>query len=88
MTDIHLDGPLQRARGVIGRYPQDGERYVMSYEKPRMLAVHMLGVRRPLLVEWLLEDDFVTRAVLQPWVGSGQAWADTVIESAPEVGAC
>jgi len=84
MTDIYLDGPLQRARGVIGRYPDDDERYVFAYDEPRVLAVHMVGVQRPLLVEWLLEDDVVGSEVLQPWVGSGEAWADTVIESAPE----
>jgi hypothetical protein len=44
----------------------------------------MLGVRRPLLVEWLLDREVVQTQVLDPWVGKGQAWADTVIEQAPE----
>jgi hypothetical protein len=84
VTDIHLTGPIARARGVIGRYPSDGERYIFEYDRPRVLGVHMLGVRRPLLVEWLLDREVVQTQVLDPWVGKGQAWADTVIEQAPE----
>jgi hypothetical protein len=69
---------------VIGRYPRDGERYIFEYDKPRVLGVHMLGVRRPLLVDWLLDREVVQTQVLDPWVGKGQAWADTVIEQSPE----
>jgi uncharacterized membrane protein (UPF0127 family) len=82
-TDIHLDGPLARARGVIGRYPAEDERYIFRFDEPQQLGVHMLGVCQPLLVEWLLEDDVVESQVLRPWVGHARARADTVVEQRP-----
>jgi len=39
-TDIHLDGPLARARGVIGRYPAEDERYIFRFDEPQQLGVH------------------------------------------------
>jgi hypothetical protein len=83
-TDIYLNGPLQRARGVIARYPDTDERYVFEYQEPTTLTVHMVGVRRPLLVKWLLAGEIVRSEVLKPWLGHASARADTVIEQRPE----
>jgi hypothetical protein len=83
-TDIYLNGPFERGRGVIGRYPDVDERYVFEYEQPTTLTVHMVGVRRPLLVKWLLAGEIVRSEVLRPWVGHASARADTVIEQRPD----
>jgi len=80
-----LSGPIQKARGVIGRYPDENERYVFPYDEAQMLPVHMVGVSGPLLVRWLLDDDLVDERVLMPWVGSHSAYADTVTEQRPRV---
>jgi len=80
-----LSGPIQKARGVIGRYPDENERYVFTYDEPQKLGVHMLGVSGPLLVRWLLDDELVEEKVLLPCWGSHSAYADTVTEQRPRV---
>jgi hypothetical protein len=85
MIEHILSGPIQKARGVIGRYPDENERYVFPYGEPQMLGVHMLGVSGPLLVRWLLDDELVDEQVLMPWWGSHSAYADTVTEQRPRV---
>jgi Uncharacterized ACR, COG1430. len=83
VTDHYLKGPWQRARGVIGREPGPEERYIFEYDEPQILGVHMLGVRQPLLVTWLLDGSIEKEKVLMPWRGHGKAFADTVIEQQP-----
>lgn len=85
MIEHILSGPIQKARGVIGRYPDENERYVFPYDEPQMLGVHMIGVSGPLLVRWLLDDELVDEQVLMPWTGSHSAYADTVTEQRPRV---
>jgi len=85
MIDHILSGPIQKARGVIGRYPDENERYVFLYDEPQMLGVHMIGVSGPLLVRWLLDDELVDEQVLMPWWGSHSAYADMVTEQRPRV---
>lgn len=85
MIEHILSGPIQKARGVIGRYPDENERYVFPYDEPQMLGVHMIGVSGPLLVRWLLDDELVDEQVLMPWTGSHTAYADTVTEQRPRV---
>jgi len=80
VIDHVLDGPIEQARGVIGREPGPDERYIFRYDRPQMLGVHMIGVWKPLLVTWLLEDELVEQEVLRPWIGRAKHYGDTVIE--------
>ncbi len=84
MSDYILDTPYQRARGVIGRYPEDGERYILSYDSIAERGVHMVGVRRPLRVTWMAGDEIAKQEVLEPWTGTGSARADRIIEERPD----
>lgn len=83
MTDHYLTGPIQRARGVIGRYPADGDRYIFRWSDVDVRDMRMLGVTQPLLVTWIAEGDIIDEQVLQPIIGKHAAVADTVIEQAP-----
>lgn len=78
-----LTGPIEQARGVIGRYPDPGERYVFEFDSVAPRPIHMLGVRRPLRVRWLTPDGIETTKTLRPWVGSATHRADLVIEERP-----
>jgi hypothetical protein len=84
MTDIHLRGPLSRARGVIARYPSPSERYIFEWTDISPRRIHMLGVRRALIVEWWAEGEFVSREHLKPWFGTAIHRADRVIEYSPD----
>lgn len=84
IEDIVLDTQRERAKGVIGRYPEPNERYVFDLDRPQYYPVHMIGVRRPLRVTWLLDGEIVHRKTLRPWLGVGMAKADTVIEERPQ----
>lgn len=83
MPDRTLRSPLQQARGVIGRYPDPGERYVFEFDTAARRSVHMIGVRRPLRVTWLEDGDIVQEATLRPWMGHRSARADRVVEERP-----
>ena len=83
MTDHHLTGRLSRARGVIGRYPDPNERYIFEWTGVAGRPIHMLGVRRPLVVEWHIAGAMVVRETLRPWVGRASHPADRVIEYRP-----
>jgi len=84
MIDHHLTGRLSRARGVIGRYPDPDERYILEWSDIEHRPIHMLGVTRPLVVEWHQRGAMVRREMLRPWVGHASHPADRVIEYAPE----
>jgi len=84
MTDYRLTGYLARARGVIGRYPDPGDRYILEWSTIAGRPIHMLGVTRPLIVEWHQRGAMVRREMLRPWVGHASHPADRVIEYAPE----
>jgi hypothetical protein len=43
----------------------------------------MLGVRRPLEVEWWADGDLVRVEELRPWIGAATARADRVVERRP-----
>jgi len=81
--DVVLSGPLEKMRGVIGRYPEEGQHYVFEYDRVAPAAIHMLFVRRPLDVSWYVDDELVHRGVLEPWTGFGVHKADKVIEERP-----
>jgi hypothetical protein len=46
----------------------------------------MVGVRRPLRVEWRVDGETVAVETLRPWTGWAIHRADTVVESRPDEG--
>jgi len=78
-----LDTPFQRARGVIGRYPAENERYILRYDSVDERGVHMVGVTRPLRVTWVADGEITHEEVLEPWTGTASAEADEIIEKRP-----
>lgn len=83
MTDIVLDGGLEKMRGVIGRYPEEGEEYVFKYDNVAKRGIHMVFVRRPLEVSWYVGDELEHRETLEPWTGYGRHRADRIVERRP-----
>ena len=83
MNRVVLDGHLGQVRGVIGRYPDEGEEYVFEYDRVAERGIHMLFVRRPLDVMWVVDGAVEHRETLEPWTGFGVHRADVVIESRP-----
>lgn len=81
---IVLSSLFDQLRGVIGRYPDPGQEFVFEFDSVAERAVHMVGVRGPLEVEWYVGDDLVRVEQLTPWVGYASAQADRVIERRPE----
>jgi len=81
--NIHVTSRFGKARGVIGRYPNEYESYVFTWDVPRMRRVHMLGVTRPLEVVWIRDGIVVAKKVLEPWTGTDNHIADMVIERKP-----
>lgn len=84
MREHVLTGPLEKARGVIGRYPEPDERFVYQFDEVAVRRFHMVGVTKPLRVEWFVGDDLVNDDTLRPWIGRASAPADRVIERRPE----
>lgn len=80
MAETTLTGPVEQARGVIGREPDVGERYVFEFDSVSYRAVHMVGVRRPLRVTWEVRGQTQAVKTLRPWTGWGIHLADRVIE--------
>jgi uncharacterized membrane protein (UPF0127 family) len=79
-TDHTLESGLDKLRGVIGREPAPGERYIFEFDDVEARAVHMLFVTEPLLVRWLAHGEVTQEVILQPWTGHATAPADRVIE--------
>jgi len=75
-----LTGPLEQARGVIGREPGPDEAYVFAFDGIADRLVHMVGVRKPLRVEWHVDGHCVRSEELAPWTGYASHRADTVVE--------
>jgi len=80
MTDYVMTSWYAKFRGVIGRYPDPGDRYLFPFDSVRAVPVHMLGVTKPLEVEWWANGMLVERRQLPAWTGSHKARADLVIE--------
>ena len=78
-----LSSSLQQLRGVIGRYPGPDQEFVFEFDTVAERDVHMLGVHRPLEVEWWADGDLVRVAELRPWIGAATAQADRVVERQP-----
>ena len=84
MADKVLDTSFQRARGVIGRYPDSADRYILRYNTIDERGVHMVGVRKPLKVTWMAGDEITRQEILEPWTGTACARADKIIEERPD----
>jgi len=82
MTDTYLRSPLQQARGVIGQYPDPGDRYIFVFDDVQQRTISMIAVTKPLKVQWLVEGTVMQTKVLRPWIGRHTAPADVVIEAA------
>ena len=80
--DVILDSWLGRARGVLGRYPEPGQRYIFRWEYIDIRDMRMLGVSKPLKVTWIADGSVTQTKVLRPWIGRGKAPADVIIEEA------
>jgi hypothetical protein len=79
---IILDTYWEQVRGVIGRYPNENEIYVLQYDNVKPRLIHMIGVNRPLHVTWVIDNSIVAEQILQPWTGMARHRADRVIERA------
>jgi hypothetical protein len=76
-----LSGPLEQARGVIGREPNMGERFIFEFDEVDDRLVHMVGVTKPLLVKFMLDGAVTFETRLQPWIGHARAQCDTIVET-------
>ena len=85
MSEQVLTGALEQARGVIGRYPGPRESYRFEFDSVRRRRFHMLGVSRPLRIEFFVGEKCVRKTIMRPWVGTAAARCETVIESRPGV---
>lgn len=84
MGETHvLRSRFQQMRGVIGRYPDADEQFVFEFGDVGERPVHMVGVTRPLQVEWYVNGEIECLKTLSPWTGRGSARADKVIERRP-----
>jgi len=84
MVNRILNSRFQRARGVIGRYPDEDERYVLEYDSVEERGIHMICVTQPLRVTWIAGGEVTKEATLEPWTGVGSARADRIIEERPD----
>ncbi len=88
-TDVEIaDSLLSQATGLMGRAELPGG-YALVLEVgeglfgPSRQVVHMLFVRTPLDVLWLVDDEVTRVARLEPWRGIGVARADRIVELPP-----
>lgn len=84
-TDVErADSLLGKAIGLMGRssVPED---YALVFEFGRTgtRSMHMLGVRTPIDVCWLVDGEVQRVETLSAWTGHARALADTVVELPP-----
>lgn len=84
MKTVTLRTDWEQSRGVIGRYPEPDEEYVFEFDGVARRFIHMVGVRRPLRVEWYIGDELQAAETLRPWTGWGWEPADRVVERRPD----
>ena len=81
-TDVdRAETMLEQSRGLMfrGSIP-DGYGLVFPFDGVGRRFIHMLFVRFPLDVLWLVDDEVQAVATMQPWRSIGYAKADTVLE--------
>ena len=75
------DTALQQARGLMGASSlPSGYGLVFPFDRAGRRSVHMLFVRTPLDVLWLVDAEVQRVETLSPWTGLGYARADTLVE--------
>lgn len=75
------DTALQQAKGLMGASSlPEGYGLVFRFDRVGRRSVHMLFVRTPLDVLWLVDDEVERVERLSPWTGLGYARADTLVE--------
>jgi hypothetical protein len=74
-------GTLAKSRGLMfrGDVPE-GYGLVFPFDEPANRTIHMVFVRMPLDVLWLVDDEVTKVETLQPWTGIAHGLADTVVE--------
>jgi len=81
-TDVETaDSVFAKVKGLMGTssVPEDYA-LVFDFDRTGYRDVHMLFVRTPLDVVWLLDDEVVQVKTLRPWRGTGVAKADRFVE--------
>lgn len=77
---------LAQMKGLMGRSSiPESYALVFDFGDRASRTVHMLFVRTPLDVLWLVDDRVEQVSTLGAWTGLGRAAADTLIELAPGV---
>ena len=65
---------------MLQSHVPDDYALVFPFQEPANRTIHMLFVRMPLDVLWLVEDEVTHVSTLRPWIGIAHGIADTVIE--------
>ncbi|WP_336337057.1 DUF192 domain-containing protein [Haloarcula brevis] len=77
----YAESPLEQSRGLMFRSSiPDDYALVFPFDRPSRQFIHMLFVRFPLDVLWLVDDEVQAVETLRPWRSVGYAKADTVVE--------
>lgn len=90
-TDVDTaDTAREQAKGLIGRasLPEDYALVFRFGDPPGFVpdvltnwrSIHMLGVKVPLDVVWVLDGTVTKTKTARPWIGVGVGKADTLIE--------
>jgi len=69
---------LEISRGAIGRTVESGLWF--DFPDTNFAPLHMLGVARPLVAVWIIDETVRAVKHLRPWVGAGMARASDVVE--------
>ncbi|MFB6222806.1 MAG: DUF192 domain-containing protein [Haloarcula sp.] len=77
----YAESMLEQGRGLMFRSSlPDDYALVFPFDGVSRQFIHMLFVRFPLDVLWLVDEEVQAVKTLQPWRSFGYAKADTVIE--------
>jgi uncharacterized membrane protein (UPF0127 family) len=68
-------------RGAIGRDLESGDRLIFEYNTIDNRTVHMVGVRSPMTVEFIIDGTTTNRVQLDPWTGWGSGPCNKIIET-------